>query len=110
MRAIIKIVKNNFRNGELATFKRRQLFVLMCEQVMILTPDIFQEHFILDFLSLVSDKVVNVRIGVARALRNHFKTINGAFVNDLLVNNAIRCLRLDRDNEVIMLVTEIQTY
>jgi hypothetical protein len=41
MRAIIKIVKNNFRNGELATFKRRQLFVLMCEQVMNLTPDIF---------------------------------------------------------------------
>jgi len=61
-------------------------------------------------LSLVSDKVVNVRIGVARALRNHFKTINGAFVNDVLVNNAIRCLRHDKDNEVIMLVTEIQTY
>ena len=34
MRAIIKIVKNNFRNGEMASFKRRQLFVLMCEQIM----------------------------------------------------------------------------
>ena len=41
MRAIIKIVKNNFRHGEVATFKRRQLFVIMCENVMSQTPEIF---------------------------------------------------------------------
>jgi hypothetical protein len=34
MRAVIKIVKSNFRYGEAATYKRRQLFVVMCEHVM----------------------------------------------------------------------------
>jgi len=97
MRAIIKIVKNNFRFGEVATYKRRQLFVIMCEHVMNQAPEIFQEHFIHDFLGLVSDKVVNVRIAVSRTLRNHFRTINGAFVSDTLVNHAIRVLRHDRD-------------
>ena len=33
-KAIIKIVKNNFRYGEKASFKRRQLFITMCEEVM----------------------------------------------------------------------------
>ena len=33
-KAIIKIVKNNFRDGEKATYKRRQLYVIMCEEVM----------------------------------------------------------------------------
>ena len=60
-----------------------------------------------DFLTLVSDRVPNVRIGVARALRNHFKTINGAFVNDVLVNHAVRILKHDKDSEVISFVNEI---
>ena len=55
----------------------------------------------------MSDKVTNVRIGVARALRNHFKTINGAFVNDVMVNHAVRVLRHDKDNEVLHMVAEI---
>ena len=108
MRAIIKIVKNNFRFGDVATFKRRQLFVIMCEHVMNQAPEIFQEHFIHDFLSLVSDKVPNVRISVARTLRNHFKTINGAFVSDPLVVQAIRVLKHDKDPEVRNFAIEIQ--
>lgn len=109
MRAIIKIVKNNFRYGDVATFKRRQLFVIMCEHIMNQAPEIFQEYFINDFLSLVQDRVVNVRISVARTLRNHFKTIIGAFVSDTLVNHAIRVLRHDKDSEVVSFVTEIQS-
>ena len=109
MRAIIKIVKNNFRYGDVATFKRRQLFVIMCEHIMNQAPEIFQEYFINDFLSLVQDRVVNVRIGVARTLRNHFKTIVGAFVSDTLVNHAIRVLKHDKDTEVVSFVTEIQS-
>lgn len=33
-KAIIRIVKNNFRSGEKASYKRRQLFIIMCEEVM----------------------------------------------------------------------------
>lgn len=109
MRAIIKIVKNNFRYGDVATFKRRQLYVIMCEHVMNQAPDIFQEYFMNDFLSLVQDRVPNVRIGVARTLRSHFKTINGAFVSDTLVNHAIRVLKNDKDNEVVSICAEIQS-
>lgn len=61
-------------------------------------------------MALVSDKVANVRIGVARTLRNHFKTINGAFVSDHLVNNAVRVLRTDRDTEVANMVNEIRAF
>lgn len=72
-------------------------------------PEIFHEHFIHDFLSLVSDKVPNVRISVARTLRNHFKTLNGAFVNDPLVTSALRMLKHDKEAEVRDLVQEIQS-
>lgn len=41
MKTIIKIVKNNFRYGEVATYKRRQLYVIMCEHVMAQAPEIF---------------------------------------------------------------------
>lgn len=47
---------------------------------------------------------------MARTLRNHFMTINGAFVSDTLVNHAIRVLRHDKDTDVINLVTEIQAF
>jgi hypothetical protein len=67
----------------------------MCEHIMNQAKDLFEEHFKHDMLSLVSDRVPNVRIAVARALRNHFKTINCAFMTDPLVNNAIRVLRRD---------------
>lgn len=110
MRAVIKVIKNNFRNGEAATYKRRQLFVIMCEHVMNQAPEIFQEYFIHDFLSLVTDRVANVRICVARTLKNHFLQINGAFVSDNLVYQAIRVLRHDKDTDVINLVTEIQAF
>ena len=37
-------------------------------------------------------------------------TINGAFVQDMLVNHAIRVLRHDKDTDVMNLVTEIQAF
>ena len=95
-RAIIKIVKNNFRSGEKASFKRRQLFIIMCEEVMNQAKEIFDEYFKHDMLSLVSDKVVNVRLALARALKNHFRTINCTFMHDPLVNQAVKVLLNDR--------------
>ena len=67
-KSVIHIVKNNFFRGPKATFKRRQLFVIMCAEVMNLSKEIFEEHFKHDMLSLASDRVPNVRIFVSRAL------------------------------------------
>ena len=95
-KAIIKIVKNNFRQGEKASYKRRQLFVIMCEEIMNQSKELFDEYFKHDMLSLVGDKVVNVRITLARVLKNHFRKINCTLMNDTLVNQAIRVLRSDK--------------
>ena len=78
-------MKNNFRVEEKANFKRRQLFVLMCEEIMNQSKELFDEYFKHDMLSLVSDRVVNVRLALARALRNHFKKINATLMYDPLV-------------------------
>ena len=85
-KTIIKIVHNNFRQGEKATYKRRQLFIIMCEEIMSQSKDLFDEFFKHDMLSLISDRVVNVRITLARALKNHFRKINCTLMNDALVN------------------------
>jgi hypothetical protein len=51
-------------------------------------------------LRLVGDKVPNVRLCLARALRDHFKTLGGAFVYDRKVNGAVHLLRHDADRDV----------
>jgi serine/threonine-protein phosphatase 4 regulatory subunit 1 len=106
-KAIIKIVKNNFRHGQKVSFKRRQLYILMCEELMNQSKDLFDEYFKHDMLSLVADKVVNVRITLARALKNHFRKINCTLMNDALVNQAIRVLRQDRSQDVLHLIQEL---
>ena len=37
------------------------------------SKEIFDEHFKHDMLSLVGDRVSNVRLSLARALKNHFR-------------------------------------
>ena len=69
--------------------------------------EIFDEYFKHDMLSLVSDKVVNVRLALARALKNHFRTINCTFMHDPLVNQAVKVLLNDRSQDVIDLVQDI---
>lgn len=50
---------------------------------MMQNKELFEKYFKLDFLSLVSDRVPNVRITLAKAFRHHFlKEISGAFVYD----------------------------
>lgn len=67
--SIVKIVKKNFLHAK--TFKRRQLFVLMCGEAMN-KKELFEKHFKADMLALVNDKVVNVRLSLAKVLRHHF--------------------------------------
>lgn len=93
------------------TFKKRQLFILMCKGPMMMKKEIFEKFFKLDFLSMVNDRVPNVRIGVAKALRYHFlKEISGTFVYDQEFNEAVHVLKSDESDEVRFLVNDIETY
>jgi len=100
-------VKNNFISGDKASYKRRQLFILMCEEVMNQAKEIFDEYFKHDFLSLAADRVINVRLTLARALKNHFRTINCTFMHDPLVNQAVKVLLNDKSQDVVDLVQDI---
>ena len=106
-KAIIKIVKNNFRFGEKAVYKRRQLYITMCEEVMTSARELFDEYFKHDMLSLAGDKVINVRLALARALKNHFRNINATFMHDPLVNQTVKVLLHDPSQDVIDLVQDI---
>ena len=94
----MKVVKKNFLYAK--TFKRRQLFVLMCGEAMG-RKDLFERHFKSDMLAMVNDKVSNVRMSLAKVLRHHFiNQINGAFVFDIEVNDAVKILKKDRAMDV----------
>lgn len=51
-------------------------------------------------LSLVKDRVPNVRMALARVLSGHFKKLDANFINDILVNQAIRVLKGDKSYDV----------
>ena len=67
--SIVKVVKKNFLINK--TFKKRQLFILMCSEAMM-KKELFERCFKVDMLSLVNDPVSNVRMALARVLRHHF--------------------------------------
>ena len=96
---IINQVRSKYRDG---SFKQRQLFVIMCQTVMNNKEmkELFSTHFKVDMLKLVGDKVPNVRLSLARAIRNHFKLLSGAFMYDRKVNEAVNLLKKDSDNDV----------
>lgn len=91
-KGIVRVI--NHRYFKARTFKKRQLFILMCQGKMMQNKDLFEKHFKLDFLSLVNDRVPNVRIALAKALRYHFlKEISGTFVYDTLFNDSIHVMK-----------------
>jgi hypothetical protein len=53
----------------------------MVSGAMMMKKELFEKYFKLDFMSMVNDRCVNVRITLAKVLRHHFlKEIGGAFV------------------------------
>jgi hypothetical protein len=48
--------------------------------------DFFTENFKHDLVHMSKDTVANVRLALARVLRNHFKQIDGSFIYDAKVN------------------------
>lgn len=73
--------------------------------------ELFEKYFKLDFLSIVGDKVPNVRISMSKVLRHHFiKEIQGAFVYDSEFNEAVRILKIDSSADCRFYVNDIETY
>lgn len=68
----------------------------------MMRKEMFERNFKADMLRLVSDPVSNVRLCLAKVLRHHFLDyINGLFVFDLEVNDAVRLLKRDRSIDVV---------
>ena len=106
---IVKVVRHRYFLAK--TFRKRQLYIQMVGGAMMMQKDLFEKYFKLDFLSLVNDRCVNVRICLSKMIRWHFlKEIGGVFVNDQLVNDAIRVLKLDKDEDVKYHVVDIETF
>ena len=82
----------------------------MCKDIMN-KKELFEKYFKLDFLSLVNDKVPNVRIAMSKVLRHHFlKEISGAMVFDPEVNDAVRVMKLDKTQDVKNNISDVETY
>ena len=97
LEAIVARVKKNFFESK--TFKRRQIFVMMCSEAMS-KKDLFERYLKYELLSIVGDRVPNVRMCLSRVLRQHFLGHNSAFVFDQDVNNAVRLLKKDKSMDV----------
>ena len=106
-KGIVRVITHRYLKAR--TFKKRQLFILMCQGKMMMNKELFDKYFKLDFLSLVGDRVPNVRIALAKALRHHFiKEISGVYITDQEFNEAVYVLKQDKEEEIRFIVSEIQ--
>ena len=55
------------------TYKRRQLFVLMCGEALN-QKEIFIKNFLRLMVTMADDKIIGVRMALARVLRQHYVT------------------------------------
>ena len=77
------------------SFRGRQSFLLICEKLMN-SKELFEEHFLTEFLRLQKDKVPNVRITLAKVLRSY---INNSGEN-LYITRTIEALKEDESRDV----------
>ena len=105
--SIARIIKSRYCKAR--TFKKRQLFVMMMNGPMMQQKEVFEKYFKIEFLTMVNDRVSNVRIQVAKVLKHHFlKEISGAFVYDSDMNDAVKLLKQDPNVDVQYIVSEIE--
>jgi hypothetical protein len=70
--AIMRMVRKYFYESK--TYKRRQLFVTMCSEAINMDNALFFKHFKKYMVALVTDKVISVRMALARVLKHHYVT------------------------------------
>ena len=61
-----KVIKEIFKFGESERYAHRQVFVMICANVLNEDLPIFYKHFMPQFIEKQNDRVVNVRIVLAR--------------------------------------------
>ena len=108
LNGIVRVVRKRYFQSK--TYKKRQLYVYMCKGKLMQNKEVFEKYFKHDFMTLVSDKVPNVRIAMAKVLRHHFmKEISGAFLDDQDINDTIRVLKQDPCDDVREILREVET-
>jgi hypothetical protein len=70
--------------------------------------DFFTENFKHDLVNMSKDTVANVRLALARVLRNHFKQMDGTFIYDAKINQALATLAADQEVDVRSVVAQIK--
>eukprot|EP00826_Nyctotherus_ovalis_P063915 TRINITY_DN9371_c0_g1_i1.p1 TRINITY_DN9371_c0_g1~~TRINITY_DN9371_c0_g1_i1.p1 ORF type:complete len:391 (-),score=125.89 TRINITY_DN9371_c0_g1_i1:140-1312(-) len=80
------------------TFRDRQSFLLICEGLME-DKELFEKHFLTELLKLQKDKVVNVRITLAKVLRAHMNG-SAALASNVYIKRTIEALKEDDSKEV----------
>ena len=81
----------------------------MCSEALN-KKELFERYLKYELLSIVGDRVPNVRMCLSRVLRQHFLSHNGAFIFDQDVNDAVRLLKKDKSMDVREHVMDIQTF
>eukprot|EP01015_Nassula_variabilis_P036997 TRINITY_DN969_c0_g2_i1.p2 TRINITY_DN969_c0_g2~~TRINITY_DN969_c0_g2_i1.p2 ORF type:complete len:333 (-),score=30.19 TRINITY_DN969_c0_g2_i1:4-1002(-) len=88
-----------------AVYNQRQVFLIICENMMM-SQYIFEVEFFDQFLSLATDKVVNVRITWARIIARHFKK-QGPFAFNNQIREIIIKMRQEKCKEIKEVVNDI---
>jgi serine/threonine-protein phosphatase 4 regulatory subunit 1 len=108
LNGIVRVVRKRYFQS--STYKKRQMFATMCGGKLMNNKERFDKFFKHDFMSLVSDKVPNVRIAMAKVIRHHFlKEIQGVYVDDQEMNDTVNLLKQDPCEDVRQLVGDIET-
>lgn len=81
------------------TYKRRQLYVIMCGQLVNEDLEMFNKYFKGDLLQLAFDKVITVRMALARLLVNQ-----ASIAADPEVQNTLNKLKKDSCGDIRELV------
>lgn len=79
-------------------YKERQSFLLICESCMS-DVHLFKEYLLTPFLSLQKDKVVNVRVTLARILHAHISS-SAELAGDIHIGKLADLLKEDKVKEV----------
>jgi hypothetical protein len=81
-------------------FTSRQAYVYMASSVMNSEKELFEKYMKKNFWNLAKDKVINVRIVLAKCLSEHIQG-EGAFHFDLEINKAMYLLKKDKQKDVL---------
>lgn len=88
---ILKLFSSN-------NFRERQIFVYICECFMCNEP-FFDQYFLTQFLTLQKDKVLCVRLSLAKVLHEHMKC-SGVLAKNVHIMRTIQLLQNDPASEV----------